>query len=32
MRADAMAQYRDGLRQSTKIKINPSAVETVAGQ
>jgi peptidyl-prolyl cis-trans isomerase D len=32
MRADALAQYRDGLRQTTKIKINPSAVETVAGQ
>jgi peptidyl-prolyl cis-trans isomerase D len=32
MRADSLAQYRDGLRQSTKIKINPTAVETVAGQ
>jgi peptidyl-prolyl cis-trans isomerase D len=32
MRADAMAEYRAGLRQSTKIKINPNAVETVAGQ
>jgi peptidyl-prolyl cis-trans isomerase D len=32
MRADSMAQYREGLRQSTKIKINPQAVETVAGQ
>ena len=32
MRADALAQYRDGLRRTTKIKINPSAVETVAGQ
>jgi peptidyl-prolyl cis-trans isomerase D len=32
MRADALSEYRDGLRQNTKIKINPSAVETVAGQ
>ncbi len=32
MRADTMAEYRAGLRQSTKIKINPHAVETVAGQ
>jgi peptidyl-prolyl cis-trans isomerase D len=32
LRADSLAQYRDGLRQTTKIKINPSAVETVAGQ
>ena len=29
---DLAAQYRDGLRQSTKIKINPTAVESVAGQ
>lgn len=32
MRADTMAQYQAGLRQATKIKINPQAVETVAGQ
>ena len=32
MRADTLAEYRAGLRQSTKIKINPNAVETVAGQ
>jgi peptidyl-prolyl cis-trans isomerase D len=32
LRADSLAEYRDGLRQTTKIKINPSAVETVAGQ
>jgi peptidyl-prolyl cis-trans isomerase D len=32
MRADALAEYRDGLRENTKIKINPSAVQTVAGQ
>ncbi len=32
MRADALAEYRNSLRQNTKIKINPKAVETVAGQ
>jgi peptidyl-prolyl cis-trans isomerase D len=32
LRADSLSEYRDGLRQTTKIKINPSAVETVAGQ
>jgi peptidyl-prolyl cis-trans isomerase D len=32
MRADSLAQYREGLRQSSKIKINPTAVQTVAGQ
>jgi peptidyl-prolyl cis-trans isomerase D len=32
MRADALAEYRNGLRQSTKVKVNPKAVETVAGQ
>ncbi|MDB5394349.1 MAG: peptidylprolyl isomerase [Rhodospirillales bacterium] len=32
MQADALAQYRAGLRNSTKLKINPRAVETVAGQ
>ena len=32
MRADSLAQYREGLRQNTKVKINPQAVETVAGQ
>jgi peptidyl-prolyl cis-trans isomerase D len=32
MRADALAEYRSGLRESTKIKINPDAVQTVAGQ
>jgi hypothetical protein len=32
MRADSLTQYREGLRQSTKININPSAIETVAGQ
>jgi len=32
MRADTMAQFQAGLRSSTKIKINPNAVETVVGQ
>ena len=32
MRADALAEYRDGLREDTKIKINPDAVRSVAGQ
>lgn len=32
MRADTLSEYRDGLRQATKVKINPRAVETVAGQ
>jgi peptidyl-prolyl cis-trans isomerase D len=32
MRADTMAQFQAGLRTSTKIKINPKAVETVVGQ
>ena len=32
MRADTLAEYRAGLRQSTKIRVNPNAVETVAGQ
>jgi peptidyl-prolyl cis-trans isomerase D len=32
MRADTMAQFQSGLRASTKIKINPKAVETVVGQ
>lgn len=32
MRADTMAQFQAGLRSSTKIKINPNAVDTVVGQ
>jgi peptidyl-prolyl cis-trans isomerase D len=32
MQADSLEQYRAGLRESTKVKINPRAVETVAGQ
>jgi peptidyl-prolyl cis-trans isomerase D len=32
LRADALSQYRNGLARDTKIKINPSAVETVTGQ
>ena len=32
MRDDALTEYRDGLRANTKIKINPEAVQTVAGQ
>jgi peptidyl-prolyl cis-trans isomerase D len=32
MQADALAQYRAGLRNTTKVKINPRAAETVAGQ
>ena len=32
MQADALAQYRAGLRNSTTVKINPRAAETVAGQ
>jgi len=32
MREDALTEYRNGLRQNTKIKINPEAVQTVAGQ
>ena len=32
MRADAQAEYREGLRQAAKVTINPRAVETVAGQ
>ncbi|HEX4508072.1 MAG TPA: peptidyl-prolyl cis-trans isomerase, partial [Alphaproteobacteria bacterium] len=32
MRADTLAEYRNGLRENTKIRINPEAVQTVAGQ
>ena len=32
MRADTLAEYRNGLRENTKVKINPDAVQTVAGQ
>jgi peptidyl-prolyl cis-trans isomerase D len=32
MREDALTEYRGGLRANTKIKINPDAVQTVAGQ
>jgi peptidyl-prolyl cis-trans isomerase D len=32
MQADTLEQYRTGLRNQTKVKINPNAVATVAGQ
>jgi peptidyl-prolyl cis-trans isomerase D len=32
LQADDLAQYRVGLRQDIKVKINPDAVETVVGQ
>jgi peptidyl-prolyl cis-trans isomerase D len=32
LQADALAEYRFGLRNDIKIKVNPRAVETVAGQ
>jgi len=32
MREDALTEYRNGLRQDIKIKINPEAVQSVAGQ
>lgn len=32
LQADALAQYRAALRTEYKVKINPKAVETVAGQ
>jgi len=32
MQADSLSEYRAGLHASTKIKVNPKAVETVAGQ
>jgi peptidyl-prolyl cis-trans isomerase D len=32
MQSDTLAQYRAALEQKTKVRINPQAVETVAGQ
>jgi peptidyl-prolyl cis-trans isomerase D len=32
MQSDTLAEYRAGLRNSAKLKINPQAVEIVAGQ
>ncbi len=32
MQGDDLAQYRIGLRQDTRVKINPDAVQQVAGQ
>jgi peptidyl-prolyl cis-trans isomerase D len=32
LQADDLAQFRAGLRQDIKVKINPGAVETIVGQ
>jgi peptidyl-prolyl cis-trans isomerase D len=32
LQADTLAEYRAALRNTTKISVNPQAVETVAGQ